>query len=41
VLVDNAAVLHGHLPAGERHHPSAEPNVIGMKWRVQQRFGVG
>ena len=27
VFGDDAFVLHGHLPAGERHHPRAESDM--------------
>ena len=41
VLRDHALVLHGHLPAGERHHPRAELDVPVVERRVQERLGHG
>ena len=41
VLGDDALVLHGHLPAGERHHPRAELDVPVVQRRVQKRRGHG
>ncbi len=41
VLGDDALVLHGHLPAGERHHPRAELDVPIVQRRMQKRRGHG
>ena len=38
VLGDDALVLHGHLPAGERHHPRAERDVALVERRAEQRL---
>jgi hypothetical protein len=39
VLRDDALVLDGHLPAGERHHPRPELDVPIVKRRVLERLG--
>ena len=33
VLGGDAGVLHGHVPAGKRHHPGAERNVPSVESR--------
>ena len=38
VLLDHALVLHGHLPAGERHHARAERDVPVVERRPQKRL---
>ena len=38
VLGDHALVLHGHLPAGERHHARAERDVALVERRPKQRL---
>src|SRR5579862_5845186 len=38
VLRDHALVLHGHLPAGERHHPRPEGDVTVVQRRAAQRL---
>ena len=38
VLGDDALVLHGHLPAGEGHHPGAERDVALVERRAKQRL---
>ena len=38
VLRDHALVLHGHLPAGERHHARAERDVALVERRAEQRL---
>ena len=38
VLRDDALVLHGHLPAGERHHPRAERDVPVVERRALKRL---
>jgi len=40
VLLDDARVLHGHVPPPERNHPSAEADVGGVERSALQR-GVG
>ena len=39
VLLDDALVLDGHLPAGERNHPSPERNVPVVQRRSQESLG--
>ena len=41
VLGDDALVLHGHLPAGERHHPRPQLDVPIVERRVEERLGHG
>jgi hypothetical protein len=31
VFVDDAGVLNGHLPSGERHEPRSERDVFGVE----------
>ena len=38
VLLDHALVLHGHVPAGERHHPRAEGDVAVVQRRAAERL---
>ena len=40
VLLDQAAELHRHLPAGEGHHPTAAVSAELMKRRALQRHRV-
>ena len=37
VLGDDALVLHGHLPAGERHHARSELDVPIVQRRIEER----
>ena len=39
VLLDDALVLDGHLPAGERHHPRPERDVAVVERRALERLG--
>jgi hypothetical protein len=39
VLLAHALVLHGHLPAGERHEAPAEPHVLVVEGRSLQGRG--
>jgi hypothetical protein len=41
VLRDHSLVLHGHLPAGKRHHPRSELDVPVVERRMQERLGHG
>ena len=41
VLGDDALVLHGHLPAGERHHPRARGDVPLVERRAAKRLHRG
>lgn len=34
VLIDDRAVLDGHVPSGEGHHPGAEGEMGGFEWRM-------
>jgi len=34
VLIDDRAVLHGHVPSGEGHHPGAEGEMGGFERRM-------
>src|SRR5207247_2734422 len=38
MLGDDAFVLDGHLPPGERDHPCAESDVAVVEWRAPQRL---
>ena len=40
VLVDDARVLHGHLPAGEGDDAAAEGDVLGVE-RGAAKGGLG
>ena len=40
VLGDHALVLHGHLPAGERHHAGAERDVSVVQRRRPEAVGA-
>jgi hypothetical protein len=34
MLIENAAVLHRHIPAAKLDHPCAERNVRVVKWSL-------
>jgi hypothetical protein len=38
VFLDDAGVLHGHLPAGEGYEPGAEFSVEVVERRASERF---
>jgi len=39
VLVDDARVLHGHVPPAKRHHARAVSAMPGVQWRFLELFG--
>ena len=41
VLVDDARVLHRHVPAAERHHARAVSAMPGVQRRFLELFGGG
>jgi hypothetical protein len=41
VFVDNAGVLHRHVPPAEIHHLGAERTVQAVQWRRTQGRGCG